>query len=170
LKKEILSVTQLTENIKSLLESNFGIFWVEGEVSNLRRPASGHLYFTLKDEISQVRSVIFRLTAAMLRFNIEDGMHIVCRTRISVYQARGEYQLIIDLAEPLGVGALQVAFEQLKARLGAEGLFSEVHKKAIPFIPRRVGVVTSPSGAVIQVYPQYNAPQVWVGGHPGGAG
>jgi len=150
LKKEILSVTQLTENVKSLLESSFGIFWVEGEVSNLRRPGSGHLYFTLKDELSQIRAVIFRMTAAMLRFNIEDGMHIVCRARLSVYQARGEYQLIIDLAEPLGVGALQVAFEQLKARLGAEGLFSEVHKKPIPFIPRRVGVVTSPSGAVIR--------------------
>ncbi len=150
MKKEILSVTQLTENLKSILEANFGVFWVEGEVSNLRRPASGHLYFTLKDELSQVRAVIFRLTAAMLRFNIEDGMHIVCRARITVYQARGEYQLIIDLAEPLGVGALQIAFEQLKARLGAEGLFSEIHKKPIPFIPRRVGVVTSPSGAVIR--------------------
>lgn len=150
MKKEILSVTQLTENLKAVLETNFGIFWVEGEVSNLRRPASGHLYFTLKDELSQIRAVIFRLTAAMLRFNIEDGMHIVCRARLSVYQARGEYQLIIDVAEPLGVGALQIAFEQLKARLGAEGLFSEVHKKPIPFIPRRVGVVTSPSGAVIR--------------------
>lgn len=150
MKKEILSVTQLTENLKSVLEANFSTFWVEGEISNLRRPASGHLYFTLKDELSQVRAVIFRLTAAMLRFNIEDGMHIVCRARLTVYQARGEYQLIIDVAEPLGVGALQIAFEQLKARLGAEGLFSEVHKKPVPFIPRRVGVVTSPSGAVIR--------------------
>lgn len=150
MKKEILSVTQLTENLKSVLEANFSTFWVEGEISNLRRPASGHLYFTLKDELSQVRAVIFRLTAAMLRFNIEDGMHIVCRARLTVYQARGDYQLIIDVAEPLGVGALQIAFEQLKARLGAEGLFSEVHKKPVPFIPRRVGVVTSPSGAVIR--------------------
>jgi exodeoxyribonuclease VII large subunit len=150
LKKDILSVTQLTENVKSLLESSFGVFWVEGEVSNLRWPASGHLYFTLKDELSQVRAVIFRLSAATLRFAVEDGMHIVCRARLSVYAARGEYQIIIDTAEPLGVGALQIAFEQLKARLGAEGLFSEVHKKPIPFIPRRVGVVTSPSGAVIR--------------------
>lgn len=150
MKKEILSVTRLTENIRSFLEANFGIFWVEGEVSNLRRPGSGHLYFTLKDEHSQIRAVLFRMAAAMLRFNIEDGMHIVCRARLSVYQARGEYQLIIDVAEPLGVGALQVAFEQLKARLGAEGLFSQVHKKPIPFIPGKVGVVTSPSGAVIR--------------------
>ncbi len=150
MKKEILSITRLTEKLKSLLESSFGIFWVEGEVSNLRRPGSGHLYFTLKDEQSQIRAVMFRMTAAVLRFNIEDGMHIVCRVRLSVYPARGEYQLIIDLAEPLGVGAVQVAFEQLKARLGAEGLFSEIHKKPIPFIPRRVGVVTSPSGAVIR--------------------
>lgn len=150
MKKEILSVTQLTENVKSLLESSFGVFWVEGEVSNLRRPSSGHLYFTLKDELSQVRAVIFRLSAATMRFAVEDGMHIVCRARLSVYAARGEYQIIIDTAEPLGVGALQIAFEQLKARLGAEGLFSEAHKKPVPFIPRRVGVVTSPSGAVIR--------------------
>ena len=150
MEKEILSVTRLTENIKSLLESGFGVFWVEGEVSNLRRPASGHLYFTLKDELSQIRAVMFRSTAAFLRFQVEDGMHIVCRARLNVYPARGEYQLIADIAEPLGAGALQVAFEQLKARLGAEGLFDAVHKKPIPFLPRRVGVVTSPSGAVIR--------------------
>lgn len=150
MKKEILSVTRLTEKIKSLLEGGLGAFWVEGEISNLRKPGSGHLYFTLKDDQSQVRAVIFRLTAALLRFRIEDGMHIVCRARLNVYQARGEYQLIVDVAEPLGAGALQVAFEQLKARLGGEGLFDAVHKKPIPFLPRRIGVITSPSGAVIR--------------------
>ena len=155
--REVFSVTELNGQIKQLLEASFDLFWVEGEVSNLSRPASGHLYFTLKDENSQIRAVIFRYAAAkrpLLRtgalFALENGMSILCRARLSVYQPRGEYQLLIDNIETLGIGALQKAFEQLKARLQAEGLFDPVHKKQIPPMPRRIGVITSPTGAVIR--------------------
>ena len=155
--KKVFSVTELNSQIKHLLEESFDLFWVEGEISNLHRPASGHVYFTLKDENSQVRAVIFRsaiggrpfLRTGML-FELENGMKIVCRARLSVYQPRGEYQLLIDNIEPLGVGALQKAFEQLKARLQAEGLFDAVHKQTLPLLPRRIGVITSSTGAVIR--------------------
>jgi exodeoxyribonuclease VII large subunit len=151
--QDILSVTQLNERIRQLLEGEFGLLWVEGEISNLRRPASGHMYFTLKDDKSQIRAVMFRYPAAALgkkTFELEDGLRIVCRSRLGVYQPRGEYQLIVDYVEPLGIGALQRAFEQLKARLSAEGLFDPARKKRIPFIPGKIGVITSPSGAVIR--------------------
>ena len=148
--REILTVTELTRKVQDVLEATFDQLWVEGEISNLRRPASGHLYFTLKDEESQIRTVLFRPVARTLKFDLEDGMHIVCRARMNVYKPRGEYQLILDYAEPRGVGALQIAFEQLKARLQAEGLFDPVHKKPIPYLPSRIGVITSPSGAVIR--------------------
>jgi len=148
--REVLTVTGLTRQVQDVLEAAFDQLWVEGEISNLRRPASGHLYFTLKDEESQVRAVLFRPVVRSLRFDPEDGMRIVCRARINVYKPRGEYQLILDYAEPRGAGALQVAFEQLKARLQAEGLFDPGHKKPLPFLPSRIGVVTSPSGAVIR--------------------
>jgi exodeoxyribonuclease VII large subunit len=148
--REILTVTELTRQVQEILEATFDQLWVEGEVSNLRRPASGHLYLTLKDEESQVRAVLFRPVARALKFDLEDGMHIVCRARMNVYRPRGEYQLILDYAEPMGVGALQIAFEQLKAKLQAEGLFDPAHKKPIPYLPSRIGVVTSPSGAVIR--------------------
>jgi len=148
--REILTVSELTRQVQDVLEAAFDQLWVEGEVSNLRRPASGHLYFTLKDEESQVRAVLFRPAARALKFDLEDGMHIVCRARMNVYRPRGEYQLILDYAEPRGIGALQIAFEQLKAKLQAEGLFDPVHKKPLPFLPSRVAVVTSPSGAVIR--------------------
>jgi len=148
--REILTVSELTRQIQDVLEATFDQLWVEGEVSNLRRPASGHLYFTLKDEESQIRAVLFRPAARALKFDLEDGMHILCRARMNVYKPRGEYQLILDYAEPRGVGALQIAFEQLKAKLQAEGLFDPVHKKPLPFLPSRIAVVTSPSGAVIR--------------------
>lgn len=156
--KEILSVTELNENIKRLLEASFDTLWVEGEVSNLRRPASGHMYFTLKDEKSQIRAVIFRALpmqrqspwARSAQFDLEEGMSVICSGRVSVYHARGEYQLIVDVMEPRGLGALQKAFEHLKARLLAEGLFDPAHKKPIPFLPGRIGVITSPTGAVIR--------------------
>lgn len=151
--KDILTVTQLNEQIKDLLEDSFEILWIEGEVSNLRRPSSGHLYFTLKDDRSQIRAVIFRHPYAgggRKTFELEDGTHIVCRARLAVYQPRGEYQLIADHVEPLGIGALQRAFEQLKARLAAEGLFDAARKRQIPFIPERIGLITSPTGAVIR--------------------
>jgi exodeoxyribonuclease VII large subunit len=148
--REILTVTELTRQVQGILEATFDQLWVEGEISNLRRPASGHLYFTLKDEESQIRAVLFRPVARVLKFDLEDGMHLVCRARMNVYKPRGEYQLILDYAEPRGVGALQLAFEQLKAKLQAEGLFDAIHKKPIPYMPLRIGVVTSPSGAVIR--------------------
>ena len=153
--KEILSVSALNDRIKALLEEGFALVWVEGEVSNLRRPASGHVYFTLKDAKSQIRAVIFRMPfgragSRTSGFELEDGMSIVCRARLTVYPPRGEYQIIIDAVEPKGLGALQKAFEQLKARLEAEGLFDQSRKKPLPFLPSRIGVVTSPTGAVIR--------------------
>jgi exodeoxyribonuclease VII large subunit len=153
--KEILTVSALNDRIKALLEEGFALVWVEGEVSNLRRPASGHVYFTLKDEKSQVRAVIFRnlFDGGRIRsagFMIEEGISLVCRARVTVYPPRGEYQLVVDAVEPRGLGALQKAFEQLKAQLDAEGLFDPAHKKPLPFLPARIGVVTSPTGAVIR--------------------
>ncbi|MEE9910136.1 MAG: exodeoxyribonuclease VII large subunit [Deltaproteobacteria bacterium] len=152
--KNILTVSQLNDHIKTLLEETFGSLWVEGEVSNLRRPQSGHVYFTLKDDKSQIRAVYFRQYGYSLnraaKFDLEDGMKILCRARLSAYPPRGEYQLIVDSVEPQGVGALQRAFEQLKARLAEEGLFDQIHKKGIPFLPGCIGVITSPSGAVIR--------------------
>ncbi len=146
----ILTVTQLTGIIKQTLEGGFGPIWVTGEISNLRRPASGHVYCTLKDEASQIRAVVFKGAAKKIGFDLEDGMKIVCRGRLNVYPARGEYQLIIDAAEPKGLGALQMAFEQLKGRLEKEGLFDPSHKRQIPFLPQTIGIVTSPSGAAIR--------------------
>ena len=156
--KEILTVSALNDQIKDLLEAGFALLWVEGEVSNLRRPASGHVYFTLKDEKSQIRAVIFRSPFASKTpfpnhrpvFDLEEGMSMICRARVSVYQPRGEYQLIVDTVEPKGIGALQMAFEQLKNRLEKEGLFDAVHKKQIPFLPERIGIITSATGAVIR--------------------
>src|SRR3990172_8310514 len=155
--RDIFSVTELNGQIKHLLEESFDMFWVQGEVSNLHRPASGHMYFTLKDENSQIRAVIFRSAIgrrpffrAGAVFELENGMSIVCCARLSVYQPRGEYQLLIENIEPTGIGALQKAFEQLKARLQLEGLFEPAFKKTLPMIPQRIGVITSPTGAVIR--------------------
>lgn len=152
--KEILTVSQLNDNIKDLLEQAFGSVWVEGEVSNLRRPQSGHTYFTLKDDKSQIRAVYFKPfgkpKSRPADFELEEGMSVLCRARLSVYPPRGEYQLIMEAVEPRGIGALQKAFEQLKAKLASEGLFDERFKKKIPFLPRKIGVVTSPTGAVIK--------------------
>jgi len=148
--EKILTVTQLTQAIKYFLETSFDVIWVTGEISNLRRPASGHVYCTLKDEASQIRAVAFKGTAEKIGFDLEDGMKIICRGRLNVYPARGEYQLIIDTAEPRGLGALQMAFDQLKGRLEEEGLFDPSHKKKIPFLPGKIGIVTSPSGAAIR--------------------
>jgi len=129
--KEILTVSQLNNNIKLLFEETFDFLWVEGEVSNLRRPQSGHVYFTLKDDKSQINAVFFRQFGAYKRqtnFELEEGLKVLCRARLNVYLPRGEYQLVIESVEPLGVGALQKAFEQLKAKLLAEGLFDERYK------------------------------------------
>ncbi len=151
--KEIITVSQLNDNIKFLLEETFGFIWVEGEVSNLRRPQSGHVYFTLKDEKSQIRAVYFRQFGRFKKgigFELEEGLRVLCRARLSVYPPRGEYQLIVESIEPRGIGALQKLFEQLKSKLAAEGLFDEQYKKNIPAFPEKIGIITSPTGAVIK--------------------
>ncbi len=153
LAQEAITVSQLNDNIKYILEETFGFVWVEGEISNLRRPQSGHIYFTLKDEKSQIRAVYFKQFGRSkqgLNFDLEDGLNILCRAKVSVYPPRGEYQLIVESAEPRGTGALQKLFEQLKSKLAAEGLFDEQYKKPIPFLPETIGVITSPTGAVIK--------------------
>jgi exodeoxyribonuclease VII large subunit len=148
--RSIYTVSALTAEIKDILEMSLDEVWVEGEVSNLRIPPSGHLYFTLKDEWSQIQAVFFRSQARFLGFQPEDGLSVVCRGRISVYEQRGQYQLIGDFMEPRGLGALQFAFDRLKRRLEAEGLFDPSRKKPLPFLPQTVGIVTSPAGAVIR--------------------
>ena len=146
----ILTVSELTQEIKDILEDRFSDVWVEGEISNLRLPPSQHIYFTLKDNFSQVRAVLFRTQARTLRFAPKDGLHVVCKGRVSLYEKRGDYQLILESVEPKGIGALQLAFSQLKERLEKEGLFDPARKKPIPMVPQKIGIITSPTGSVIQ--------------------
>jgi len=146
---KIYTVSEVTRMVKMELESAFPLLWVEGEISNFHRHHSGHLYFTLKDETSQLRTVMFRGEARKVPFELEDGLQVVARGRINVYEPRGEYQLIVELLEPKGKGALQLAFEQLKEKLKKEGLFDSALKKKLPVLPKKVGVVTSPRGAAI---------------------
>jgi len=146
----IYTVTELTEEIREILESSFENIWVEGEVSNFRCPSSGHFYFTLKDETSQIRAVMFRSQNRLMAFQLEDGMHVLSRGMLAVYGPKGEYQLVVDFMEPKGIGALQLAFEQLKERLQKEGLFDPSRKIPLPYLPRRIAVVTSPTGAAIR--------------------
>jgi exodeoxyribonuclease VII large subunit len=146
----IYTVSQLTVEIKSLLEGNFGFIWVEGEISNFARPSSGHFYMSLKDENAQIKAVMFKMQAHYLKFLPEDGMKVIARGRIGVYEPRGEYQIILDYLEPLGVGALAAAFEQVKKKLSVEGVFDEDKKRPIPFLPKRIAVITSPTGAAIR--------------------
>ncbi len=150
MKTHILTVSGLTARIKSLLEGALPDIWVEGEISNLSVPQAGHAYFTLKDDQSQVRAVLFRSSQRFLKFTLQHGIQVICRGRVSVYEPRGEYQLIVEYIEPKGVGALQLAFEQLRARLEQEGLFSPDRKKPLPLLPRRIGGVTSPTGAAVR--------------------
>lgn len=147
--KTILTVSRLTALLRGVLEENFEQLWVQGEVSNLSFPSSGHCYFTLKDSGAQLRCVMFKSSVKNLKFRPADGMALIVRGHISVYDQRGEYQLICEYLEPSGVGALQTAFLQLKEKLAGEGLFAEEHKRPLPRFPRRVGVVTSPTGAAI---------------------
>lgn len=144
-----LSVGQLNWHIKTLLEHAIPSVWVEGEVSDLSRPSSGHLYFSLKDDQSQVRAVIWRSAAARLPFELKNGLSIVCRGAVEVYPPRGSYQLIVNKLQPQGIGPLQLAFQQLYEKLKAKGLFAEERKRPLPRFPRRIGFVTSPSGAAI---------------------
>jgi exodeoxyribonuclease VII large subunit len=146
----VCTVSELAARIKARLEDSFPTVWVEGEISNLRTPSSGHAYFTLKDDTAQLKCVLFRSRGRRVAFQPEDGMQVLAFGGLDVYIARGEYQLVVELMEPKGVGALQLAFEQLKRRLEAEGLFEAARKRPIPSFPRVIGIVTSPTGAAIR--------------------
>jgi len=148
--RHIWKVSELTERIGELLEGEFPDAWIEGEVSNCHAAQSGHLYFTLKDARAQIRCVCFRDQARGLKFSPEDGLHITVRGSLGVYEPRGEYQVYVSYIEPVGLGALQLAFEQLKRKLQEEGLFDEERKRELPALPRCIGVVTSPTGAAIR--------------------
>ena len=148
--RPLWTVTALTVRIRDLVESEFGEIWVEGELSNCKRFNQGHLYFTLKDSAAQIRAVMFRSALGYLRFAPEDGLHVVARGRLTVYEPRGEYQIVCEHLEPQGLGALQLAFDQLKKRLQAEGLFDATRKRPLPVLPRKIGVVTSLDGAAIR--------------------
>ncbi len=144
------SVSELTGAIRGLLTDHFTDIWVAGEISGTRVPASGHYYFTLKDEGAQLKAVCYKMTARYLKFKPQDGIAVLARGRIDVYDARGEVQFVVEAIEPQGHGALQLAFEQLKKKLAAEGLFDAARKRALPALPVRIGIVTSPTGAVIR--------------------
>jgi exodeoxyribonuclease VII large subunit len=147
---QILTVSQVTRELRNLLEGTYPRVWIEGEISNLRVVHSGHAYFTLKDAHSQLRSVMFRSSWRQLPFTPEAGMHVVAQGRLSVYEPRGDYQLLASTLEPKGIGALQLAYEQLRDRLFQEGLFDEARKRPLPLVPQRIGIVTSPTGAAIR--------------------
>lgn len=149
-RKTVPSVAELTRRIRGQLENNFGDVWVRGEISNFRKPVSGHAYFVLKDASAQIRAVVFRGSLSKLKFNLQDGMEVLLHGKVAVYEPRGEYQIIGDTIEPVGVGALQLAFEQLKMKLAKEGLFDPKHKKPIPKLPKTIGIVTSPTGAAVK--------------------
>ena len=148
--RQVLTVSELSATIRDTLETKFQAVWVEGEISNARLWNTGHLYFTLKDSASQIKAVIFRGSLRYLKFKPEDGMRVVARGKISVYDVKGEYQLICEHMEPQGFGPLQVAFEQLKKKLATEGLFEASRKRALPALPRRIGLVTSIDGAALR--------------------
>jgi len=148
--RRIWPVRELVGQVRELVEQKYGDVWVEGEISNFRPAPSGHIYFTLKDADAQLPIVLFRRQAMLLRFRPEDGLHVLVRGRVSVYEQRGQMQLVAETMEPVGAGSLQLAFEQLKERLKAEGLFDADRKKPLPAFPRTVGIVTSPTGAVIR--------------------
>ena len=144
------SVSEITGAMRDVLGDHFTDIWIAGEISGARLPASGHYYFTLKDETAQLRCVCYKMTARYLKFKPQDGVAVLARGRIDVYDARGEVQLVVEAIEPQGFGALQLAFEQLKKKLDAEGLFDPARKRPLPELPERIGIVTSPTGAVIQ--------------------
>jgi exodeoxyribonuclease VII large subunit len=148
--ERVLSVGELTDQIKGLLEGTFNGVWVSGEISNLSRPQSGHCYLTLKDDRAQLRAVVWKGTANRLRFELEDGLEVICQGDVDVYAPRGSYQLVIRQIEPKGVGALELALRKLRERLAAEGLFDAARKRPLPRFPRRIAFVTSPSGAAIR--------------------
>ncbi len=149
-KTHVYTVTELTKGIKRIIEGTFGEVWVEGEISNFKMSSAGHAYFSIKDAGSVLNCALFKGAVIKIKFNIEDGMQVLCRGNVTVYEKRGQYQLIVKSVEPCGRGALQLAFEQLKEKLNKEGLFREEHKKALPALPIKIGVVTSPTGAAVR--------------------
>ena len=148
--QRVLSVSQLTAQLKGTIESRFSSVWVAGEISNFSRPQSGHCYFTLKDDAAQIRAVVWRGSSAKLKLELADGLEIVCRGHLDVYPPRGSYQLVIDELQPRGIGALELALRKLREKLAAEGLFDPDRKRPLPMFPRRIGFVTSPTGAAIR--------------------
>src|SRR5690606_5754456 len=148
--REVYTPSRLNREARMLLERGLPALWVEGEISNLSRPSSGHWYFSLKDEAAQLRCAMFRQRNLLARFTPKDGMHVQARGRVTLYEARGDFQFIIDYIEEAGEGALRRRFELLKAKLAAEGLFAAERKRALPKLPRRIGVITSPTGAAIR--------------------
>ena len=148
--EDIYTITQLNREVSELLEEAFPIIWVEGEISNLAKPTSGHLYFTLKDNNAQVRCAFFRNRHTNLRFDLNNGMKVLAKVNVGLYEGRGEYQLIIEQIEPAGAGALQIAFDALKQKLATEGLFDKEHKKVPPKYPKTIGIITSSTGAAIR--------------------
>src|SRR5450631_3115367 len=147
---QVYTVSEFTEALRELIDREFGSLWISGEISGCKQASSGHYYFTLKDDQAQLKAVCFRGTARYLKFKPQDGVAVIARGRLDVYPGRGDYQLIVETLEPRGYGALQFAFEQLKKRLAMEGLFDASRKRALPKLPSRIGLVTSPGGAVIQ--------------------
>lgn len=147
---DIYTISRLNREVRRVLEDVFPAIWVQGEMSNLAKPASGHLYFTLKDNSAQVRCAMFKNRQSGIRFDPENGMQVMARANIGLYEGRGEYQLIIESLEPAGAGALQVAFEALKQKLSSEGLFAEEHKTPLPIFPETIGIITSATGAAVQ--------------------
>ncbi len=147
--RRVYAVSELTSKVKGLLEEKFSFIWITGEISNFRVPASGHYYFLLKDEKSRINALMFRPQIQNLTFEPGDGMQIIGLGRLSVYSPQGTYQIILEYIEPKGVGALRIAFEQLKKHLFKEGLFDEQYKKSLPFLPKKISIVTSPTGAVV---------------------
>jgi len=148
--RQLYTVTEITRSIKFSLETEFPLVWIEGEISNLRIPSSGHMYLTIKDEESQIKVVMFRSGKSQLKFEPKDGDQVIVKGKITVYEPRGEYQIVIDCMEPKGIGALQLAFQQLKEKLSREGLFDDELKKTLPLLPQKIGIVTSPTGAAIR--------------------
>jgi len=148
--EHIYTVSELNDEVSGLLSSNFGIIWIEGEISNYMKSAAGHAYFSLKDSNSSVRCAMFRIQNQSIGFAMEDGQHILAKAKVGLYQARGEYQLVIEYAEQAGEGLLRQKFELLKNKLESEGLFDSVHKQSLPYIPNKIGVISSPKGAAIQ--------------------
>jgi len=148
--EKFFTVSEISRGIRTSLEHKFSNIGVLGEISNVRKPSSGHIYLTLKDKNSQLQAVVFRNSASRIKFELKDGMEVISFGSITVYEPRGQYQLIINKIEPKGIGALQLAFQQLKEKLEKEGLFDSAHKKPLPFIPQKIGIVTSPTGAAIK--------------------